>query len=117
MTDLDAISRTISTVTLVVAVVLFALASGRMTWRLLTYRALGIRPSIIFRRDFALMGAFLLTFGSGILIRAMGWMPFFAHDLPRLILNIVLDVVDITALTYWVWAEYRIIGNRSKEND
>lgn len=90
----------------------------RMVARIVAYRLSERGPSIILRRDFALLGSFLAIFGTNLAIRFFGLGPVFQDPgLPRLLYVFIADVLGNGALLYWVWAEYFVIGQIGKENN
>lgn len=113
----DVLLEVINSITFVVFLVLMTLAVTRMLIRVYAYRFTGRRPSIILRRDIALMGSLLLAFGAPVFIQFFGWGDlFFEGGEYRLIYTILRDLAGLIGLGYWVWAEYFVIGKPGKEN-
>lgn len=99
-------------------VALLGAAGARMLWRLYSYWRMKSRPSIVLRRDFSLLVALFLVFGSAALIRAFGLADELASDGPlRFFYLLAANVIANGALAYWVWAEYFVIGHPGKEDE
>ena len=96
---------------------LLALAVVRMAIRLIFYTVTGREASIILRRDFTLLGSLVMIFGFSAIARYAGWYDYLSSGWPKLIYIIVSDVIGISSLGYWVWAEYFVIGRPGKEED
>ncbi len=107
----------VNLVAVVAFVVLLFAVVARMVLRLRSYRREGRQASVILRRDFGLLTALLVIFGSGILIRAFDVRVFLEDGLPRLVYVSVIDAFGIIALAYWTWVEYFRIGRVGYEND
>jgi hypothetical protein len=112
------IIQIINAVAFVAFIALTALAVVRMALRLILYWAQDNSPSVILRRDIALLGALLFTFGAPTIIQFFGWGDlFFEGGTLRLPYTIVRDVIGVGGLAYWVWVEYFVIGVEGKEAD
>jgi hypothetical protein len=110
----------IEAISLIAFVALLSLAVMRMTIRVIAYKFTGRRPSIVLRRDLALMLSFLLVVGMPIFIGFFQLEDVFFEGAPplnRLLYIILRNGIAIAALGYWVWAEYFIIGQEGKEQD
>lgn len=115
--DQDVLLEVINSITFVLFIALMALAVVRMLIRVFTYRFTGRKPSIILRRDIALMASLLLAFGAPVVIQFFGWGGlFFEGGSLRLPYTILRNLAGLTGLAYWVWAEYFIIGKPGKED-
>ena len=115
--NIELITDVVQTISFIVFIALVALAVMRMTLRIIAYKFTGRSPSVILRRDMFLMTAFLLIFGSPLFITFFGLNDVFRDGVFRLGYTIVRNLVALASLTYWVWAEYFVIGNTDKEND
>jgi hypothetical protein len=105
----------INAVAFVLFVGLAFLAVMRMALRMVIYWATDNSPSVILRRDFALMFALLFSFGAPVVIQFFGWTQFFEGGGQRLIYTIVRDTIGVGGLAYWVWIEYFVIGQQGSE--
>ena len=117
---LPAVIDIIEAASLIAFVSLLSLAVMRMVIRVIAYKFTGRRPSIVLRRDLALMLSFLLVVGMPIFIGFFELEHLFFEGAPplnRLLYILARNGIAIVALGYWVWAEYFIIGQEGKEQD
>lgn len=114
----ELLTGALNVVSFVTFVALLGAAGARMLWRLWNYYRAKVRPSIILRRDFGLLVALFLVFGSSALLRAFGWTDEIQQNGPaRFAFLFFASLVANGALFYWVWAEYFIVGHPDKENE
>lgn len=105
-------------VTFVIFIALTALAVVRMILRVAAYYMVERRPSIILRRDLALLADLLIVFGAPVVIQFFGWgFLFFDGGSLRLLYTLIRDFIGLAGLAYWVWAEYFVIGVPGKEDN
>ncbi len=95
---------------------MLALAVVSMVMRVMLYSRIGRRASIILRRDLALLSSLLFVFGSLALIRFFNIELLLEVGWPRFFYVVATDIVALSALGYWVWAEYFVIGKPDKED-
>lgn len=108
----------VNLVAVVIFFVLMALAIFRMGLRVINYYRHQNRPSIILRRDIALMGSLFISLGLPLFIQAVGMGDLFFDGGPlRLEYTLVRDILGLSGMGYWVWAEYFVIGATGKEED
>lgn len=94
------------------------LAILRMTLRVINYYKHGNRPSIILRRDIALMTGLIMALGAPIILQFLGLGELFFEGGPyRLAYTVARDGIGLAGMAYWVWAEYFVIGAPGKEDD
>lgn len=118
--NLNVFINVVEAASLILFVALLSLAVMRMSLRVIAYKLVGRRPGVILRRDLTLMLAFLFVVGVPIFIGFFQLEYLFFEGAPalnRLLYVIVRNGVAISALSYWVWAEYFVIGRPGKERN
>jgi hypothetical protein len=107
----------VNAIAFVAFVGLAVMAVARMALRIVLYYTQGKRPSVVLRRDFALLVGLLFVFGAPVVIQFFGWGHlYFEGGALRLPYTIVRNIIGVGSLAYWVYVEYFVIGQDGKED-